>query len=412
MRTYLFFILSSLTYGVNDFTVSPSEGMPVTIIDGVEAIDVRTIMPGDLLSYDVKFEHINFTFSGAEFLVLYDAFLTGISTDDNDWAKGQGAVFVFSPIQNTHTPIIQFPIGPNGITNSSKVRNSDFRTGFLFENPDDYWIGTPGNLHPGGLLGKIYIQYNPNHGSYCSSRLEDFQIFISPSGLSPNSDYFSDAKGERVAIIASSISDIHGRGFGYPGYYGDPSKQLRADADQDGHRSPADLSLVANCVLFGQSCSECEGWGTKPSDEFKQVFDFNCDGHVDPADLLGCATLVLGLRLPNTPLKQRQQTLNKFGFKQDGSIALFGELQVPNSGIRMNLSLLRGWRLIHKNNAAHITFLLLKKQEDASAIPNLTSLFATTDVNLVKRIKVIKLVYFNNDRFRSSESFDYLGISQ
>lgn len=154
-RTFLIlmFSLTPFAGAVNDLILEPSPGMPTITINGVTAIDVRQIGAGGLLSYDLYFRNIDFTFAAAEFRFYYPFWVARFSEELSHWQNNTDAVFVPGPAFSPDQALV-LPANPDG---SRKVPpnilgNISFMAGLVFRDSMARWKGTPQAPHPGGLL--------------------------------------------------------------------------------------------------------------------------------------------------------------------------------------------------------------------------------------------------------------------
>ena len=289
----LVWLLSSFGWATNDLRILPSATMPLTEINGVTAIDLRLIGRGDLVSFDIRFENIDFNFAGCEFKIYHPIFLASLSPDPQDWQLNQGAVFVPGSQLGEHPLVLPVDGSGNRTAAHPTLNANEVRLGVLFTDSESRWSGTPQQPHPGGLLGRISYRYNGSPQT--SSLLESVQVRLDPLyDAQGQNDYFTNAQGSRVAIVNQVPMDVHGLA-GEPAYMGYPQMWIRADADRNGARNALDALPAARCAMEGQNSPNCP-WQGISSAAFVQTFDINCDEMVNALDALGLARLALGQR--------------------------------------------------------------------------------------------------------------------
>lgn len=381
----------------NELTFVPAPEMPITNILGELAIDLRVLNAGDLISFDIFFENVDFTFAAAEFLIYHPAEILKLSDQDSDWETGQGAVFTIGR-DLAGSDLMLLPTDAGGYPTASMVDINQTRVGMVITNPANYWQGTPANPYPGGHIGRISYVYNENLVNSCTSQIEPLHILITPLNQAGYTDYFSDNQGQRRAIVDSGPLGIFGLD-GLPAYFGDPSKSIRADGNHDGFRTAADALPAARCAIFGQFDVNCHPvWQSEPVNVFTQTFDFNCSGQVTSADALGLARLTIGLRDRTVTAKNH---------------LMGAEIGVSSAGVL-------DW--VHDERNASMVFLSLEDSDDRRAIPYLNRMAQASGWSLVferrdhvldillvsKTLGPIPEIHFPIETAKTSSSFKLL----
>ena len=364
-------------YAVNHLTFTPTADMPLTTMDGVQVVDLRAIQPGSLISFDIRLEDIDFDFAGADFLIYKPDFLIGTSPNDLDWQKGWGAVFVAGP--DLEGKVMRLPA--NGLGTAVAPNPFRLRLGLVFNNPQFRWQVSPGQRHPGGLLGRISFTYDG--GPTCTSRLESIQILlVHDPATNANYDVFADGRGDRVALVDETPVDIYGL-VGLPVYFGNPDKYLRGDADLNGIRNSLDALPAALCAMNGPNDPGCNWTGS--ADVFAQIFDFNCNGEVNVLDALGLARIGLGSRKTDIIARGVINGNRVLAANAREASLLFFSLQGQSLGREpFRLEQDRGWHMISEPGADGVDVLLIHPGGDAP-LPAIISNWATdTTVPLVE----------------------------
>jgi len=289
-------LASTLVWAANEITIVPSAvvhngaaaGDAAGFIDGNGKLDLTGMAPGSYLVFDVIMTDLDFTLAGYEFKFDFPVNLTMLSTTEAEWETGwpAGSPVAATYVANglTASGATQFlPANADGTLNAATVDNinGNFRVGMLWTDAAD----RPGATAGGSAIGQIAFLWDGS--ATCSSSEEKVEVTITSADptLVPEADIFANDAATRVVVGSANVNVL----------FGNTTSWLRADGDHSDSRSPGDLLINASCSLFGSTnatCNAVHDWENDP--QFAQVFDYNCDGNVTPADLLGNARLALG----------------------------------------------------------------------------------------------------------------------
>lgn len=373
-------------WAANEITIVPdatvhnggAAGDPAGFIDGSGKLDISGMTgASELLVFDVVISNLDFTLAGYEFKIDYPVNLTMLSTTAADWQNGTGAIY--SAAGYTASGAVQWlPADGNGDRTAGTVDNINgiVRVGMLWTNAGDRPVGD--GLGGDVMIGKISFLFDATNAT-CTSGEEQIEITVTSADPSivPEADIFADDSANRVVV--GSVPAVV--------MFGDPSANVRADGNNDGSRSPADLLIAANCSIFGNNpahpnCSVSGGWDWSTDPKFIQTFDYNCDGVVSPADLLGNARLTIGVGNRTSFKTLDHYTVDAqngaLSIKYDQTRGLMSHVLFKYQGLQIaeptisEKAIQEGWTLIYDLGPETLSYAIFNMSMVETAIPEVT----------------------------------------
>ena len=344
-------------------------GDPAGYIDpGTGKLDVSGMAAGSLLCFNVSLTNFDFNLAGYQFQINFPANVVAFSEVAGDWNAGTGAVVVPGPVmpaaatQSLPSDDMGVLIAPTNLQN----REGKFEIGELITDPGMRPAGSPGTPNAGGVIARIWIEWNPTGLATCTSGNETIRIPIGASFVDRSDDLFANDNAERVTVGNAEISVA----------IGDPGAFIRSNFNNDANRDSLDALGSALCALNGQA--SCTGWTGATANEFLQVFDYNCDGFVNSLDALPLARLCLNLQNRTASKKADYFSVSEAGvlnIDYENRIGAMASSTILLEGLKVGAPSISeaaseaGWALVHERRNGSLQYILLNLKGQNLQIP-------------------------------------------
>jgi hypothetical protein len=370
-----------------DFSIQPAAGMPTfsTTYNGQmvsDVIDVSALTPGDLVTYEIYLENIEFNLAGWEFRIQFPADRLCLSETVADWNAPSTSLAVFTPGPLLAMDHQGLPADVNGDITIETLDNgsAEIRIGGVWEVAASRPMGSPGTPNAGGLLGTIAFEYNcPGVSPDCYSQIESVRCFLTENET-VGSDIFADDSATRVAVVSGPQVDAIGY-TGVAGYFGSStfsdgggSVVKWADGNGDGVLNALDSLTNVICSIFSGMDPGCVDGGATPwlsnnADDYRRTFDSNCDGSVNAVDALRNlqGSLLLSARDNFKRAEYRKLSADRgvMNIQPSGARAAMSHVQIALRGVQAyNVRISpadqeRGWLLASKTNGEVLGYTLV-----------------------------------------------------